>query len=76
MQFLALFGVMLVFGYFFPTLFKLFYWALILSVFTLGPASFLYLGAALCGMDLSFSMCCGICFLFIALPFTAKTAPE
>jgi len=76
MQFLVLFGIMLGFGFFFPTLFKMFYWVLILTVFTVGPACFLYLGAALFGADLSFSACCMLSFIFCGLPFTAKTAPE
>jgi hypothetical protein len=76
MQFLVLFGIMLAFGFFFPTLFKMFYWVLILTVFTVGPACFVYIAASLFGNGIPFSVCCFLSFLFIGLPFTAKTAPE
>jgi hypothetical protein len=76
MQFLVLFGLTLVFGYFFPSLFKGLYWAFILTLFTVGPACFVYIAASLFGNGIPFSVCCFLCFLFIGLPFTAKTAPE
>jgi len=75
MQFLMLFGLMFVFGWFFPSLFKLFYWVLILSIFTVGPASFLFLGCLIAGVNLDFGACCTLCFFLVGLPFTYFTSP-
>lgn len=76
MQFLAIFGVMLAFGFFFPTLFRIFYWLFIPLVFTLGPGSFLYLVSAILGWGLSFTAACLVSFIFVALPFTIATSPK
>lgn len=76
MTFLVAFGVFLAFGWCFPTLFKAFYWLFMLPIFTIGPASFIYLGCQLFSVDLSFTACCVIAFIFCALPFMKWTAPE
>ena len=76
MQFLLLFGLMLAFGWAFPSLFKIFYWVLILTIFSFGPGSFLYLGCLLFGAKLDYAACCMLSFIFIGLPFTYFTSPS
>jgi len=76
MQFLLLFGLMLAFSWFFPSLFKLFYWVLILTIFTIGPGSFLYLGCMIIGAKIDYSACCMLSFIFVGLPFTYLTSPS
>ena len=76
MHFLILFGLMLAFSWAFPSIFKVFYWMLILTVFTIGPASFLYIGCAIFGVKLDYAACCMLCFLFVGLPFTYHTSPS
>jgi|LauGreDrversion4_2_1035121.scaffolds.fasta_scaffold150662_4 hypothetical protein len=76
MHFLIMFGLMLVFGWAFPSLFKIFYWLLILTIFSVGPGSFLYLGCLLFGAKLDYAACCMLCLVFIGLPFTYFTSPS
>jgi hypothetical protein len=76
MQFLLLFGLMLAFSWFFPSLFKLFYWMLILTIFTVGPGSFLYIGCMLVGAKIDYAACCMLSFIFVGLPFTYITSPS
>lgn len=76
MQFLILFGLMLTFSWAFPKIFTAFYWLLMLTIFTIGPASFLFLGCLIFGVNLDFGACCMLSFIFAALPFTFATAPR
>ena len=75
MNFLLSLAVVAAFAAAAPRLFRGCYWILMLPVFTLGPASFLYIGAALAGWDVSFSVCCGVALVTCALPFLWWTDP-
>ena len=76
MQFLVLFGIVLLFSWKFPSIFKAAYWLFMLPLYTIGPACFIYLGSMIAGADWSFLSCCIIALVTCAIPFMAWTAPK
>lgn len=76
MELIGLTIFMVAFSYFFPQIFRAFYWMLTLSIMTVGPACFAYLGFMLFDMDVSFKACAAGSFFLFALPFLSATDPK
>ena len=76
MPLLALFGLFLLVGWKFPSIFKTFYWVFMLPLYTVGPACPLYLIFMAFGYDVPFYICCSLTFIFCAVPFMSWTAPK
>ena len=76
MQFLILFAVMALFAAIAPKAFKAFYFILIAPIFTVGPASFMYLGAGIMGWNVPFKIMCIVSFFTCAVPFLWWTWPR
>jgi hypothetical protein len=75
MPFLIFFVILLFFSIALPKTFKVFYALFMSIVFTLGPAGMLSVALGIMGIRVPFSLVCGGCFVFIAVPFIIATMP-
>ena len=76
MELIGLAIFMVAFSYFFPQIFRAFYWMLTLSIMTVGPACVAYLAFMAFGMDVSFTACAIGSFCLLAVPFLSATDPK
>jgi hypothetical protein len=76
MPFVILLVALFIFSWFYPKAFTVFYWCLLLPVFTIFPACVLHLLLKMFGMQIHFFLSFVIALAFCGYPLTKKFSPR